>query len=482
MLNTGRKTPMIQDTAPIVTTPDIGTNVRSVTFQSEGSRLSGNLYFPPQYEPGTRLPGILVTGSWTTVKEQMAGLYAQRLAQVGFVTLAFDFRHWGTSEGHPRQFESPEHKIRDLENAAVYLQSRPEVAADGVGALAICASAGYLAHAVTRGAPVRSVALVASWLHDARTLLALYGGDEGVTRRLNSANAAREQFERTGNTPYVRAYDPNDPDAAMFFPLDYYGSDTRGRVPEWTNRFAVMSWGDWLTFDGVVAAEAVSVPTLMVHSDGAVFPDNARRFFAALRGSKHLFWTVGTQTDFYDREPQVGLAVDVASAHFRRTLGQPAGRATLADRQAIGDTVTGLLHAIDHRDWPMVRGALADQVTTDYTSLFGGAARVQSADELVESWRGLLPGFDATQHLTGPIVADVSSEWARARCAVTAVHRLGHDHWTVSGHYEVELTRDRNSWVVSAITYHNVLVVGDEKLPGKAQARVDSSKSHPTHQ
>src|SRR4029453_19417573 len=172
--------PMIQDdTAPTVTKPDTGTIARSVTFGSEGSRLSGNLYFPPQYEPGTRLPGILVTGSWTTVKEQMAGLYAQRMAQRGFISLALDFRHWGTSEGHPRQYESPEHKIRDFENAAAYLQSRPEVAADSVGALAICASAGYLAHAATRGAPVRSIALVASWLHDAQTLLALYGGEEG---------------------------------------------------------------------------------------------------------------------------------------------------------------------------------------------------------------------------------------------------------------------------------------------------------------
>ena len=103
----------------------------SVGFESEGSQLAGRLYLPPEYTAGTRVPGIIVTGSWTTVKEQMAGLYAERLAERGFVTLAFDFRHWGASEGLPRQYESPERKIRDIQNAAAFLQSRPEVAADG---------------------------------------------------------------------------------------------------------------------------------------------------------------------------------------------------------------------------------------------------------------------------------------------------------------------------------------------------------------
>ena len=465
----------MHDSAPrhvgVTTMDDVHITARPVTFDSEGSRLAGTLYVPPEQTSSSRSPGIVVTGSWTTVKEQMAGLYAQRLAERGFVTMAFDFRHWGASEGQPRQYESPERKIRDIVNAARFLQSRPEVESDRIGGLAICTSAGYLAHAVTRGAPLRSVALVASWLHDASTVPSIYGGDSGVARRVAAANAAREQFERTGNATYVPAYDPNDPDAAMFFPLDYYGSDGRGAIPQWTNRFAIMSWSEWLTFDAVAAAPKLSATTLMVHADDAALPDNARQFFAALPGAKHLFWTVGTQTDFYDREPQVGLAVDAAVAHFRRTLGPPAGAATLSDRQAISDTISVLLHALDRSDWSGVRSALADQVSTDYTSLFGGSPRTQPAAELIERWRGLLPGFDATQHLTGPIVADVSGDTAHAHCAVTAVHRIGPDHWTVRGHYDIELVRTDGTWAIGAITFHSVLVLGDEALPQKAQAR-----------
>jgi fermentation-respiration switch protein FrsA (DUF1100 family) len=310
-----------------MTVDDILAGAHAVTFDSEGVTLQGRLYLPPGLAPGASVPGLVVTGSWTTVKEQMAGLYARRLARFGFVTLAFDFRHWGASGGDPRQFESPERKIRDISNAAAFLRSHPGVAADSVGGLAICASAGYLAHAVAHGAPLRSVALVASWLHDAATVPAIYGGEAGVRRRTDAARAARDRFERTGTSAYVAAYDPSDPEAAMFFPLEYYARADRGAVPQWTNRFAVMSWGEWLTFDAIAVAPSVSVPTLMVHADDAALPDNARRFFDAVSGPKHLFWTVGAQTDFYDREPQVGLAVDVAVAHFRRTLGAPGGAA-----------------------------------------------------------------------------------------------------------------------------------------------------------
>ena len=153
-------------------------------------------------------------------------------------------------------------------------------------------------------------------------------------------------------------------------------------------------------------------------------------------------------------------------------LGPPAGAATLSDRQAISDAITTLLHAIDRREWSGVRAALADQVTTDYTSLFGGFPRTQSAAELIDGWRGLLPGFDATQHLTGPIVADVSDDTARAHCAVTAIHRIARDHWTVSGHYDVELVRADRTWAIRAITFHKVFVLGDETLPAKARVRV----------
>ena len=138
----------------------------------------------------------------------------------------------------------------------------------------------------------------------------------------------------------------------------------------------------------------------------------------------------------------------------------------------ISDVITRLLHAIDAQDWAAVSDTLADRVNTDYTSLFGGAPQVQAADDLIASWKGFLPGFDATQHLTGPILSEVASGEGRAYCAVTAVHRLGGASWTVSGHYDIAVLRAANGWRIRGIRYRHVLTVGDTTLPAQAQERV----------
>jgi hypothetical protein len=298
-----------------------------VTFESDGEKLVGNVFLPASRPSGPELALIVVTGSWTTVKEQMPDLYARKLAGEGFAALTFDFRGYGESGGAPRQYESPARKIRDIENAVTFAGTLPFVSPGRIGGLAVCASAGYMAHAIAKGAGIRSFATVAAWLHDASTVGLFYGGDEGVRRRVALARAAREKLERTGAVDYVAAYDPDDPAAAMAFPLDYYASASRGAVPQWTNRFAVMSWSEWLEFDALAPASRVAVPTLLVHSDGAAFPDNVRRFHAALPGTKDLYWTQGQQTDFYDTEPLTTRAAQVVAAHYRATLGAPRATA-----------------------------------------------------------------------------------------------------------------------------------------------------------
>jgi len=75
-----------------------------------------------------------------------------------------------------------------------------------------------------------------------------------------------------------------------------------------------MSWYYWLLFHGICAAAHVDVPTLLVHSDDSVFPDNARAVHDRLRDQKKLVWTHGNQTDFYDQPIQVGFAIDAADA------------------------------------------------------------------------------------------------------------------------------------------------------------------------
>jgi uncharacterized protein len=291
--------------------------MNKITFDSDGVSLTGNLYLPETDGPA---PGIVVAGTWTSVKELMADRYAQRLAERGYAALSFDFTGFGESEGLPREVESPARKVRDIHHAVTFLAAHDAVDGDRLGALGVCAAAMYMADNTAHDARVKSLALVAPWLHDAAICEDAYGGADAVAEKIRIGREARSRYDETGEIDYVPVVSATDPSAAMPFDIDFYLNPARGGIPAWPNRFAVMSWTDWLTYDSIVLAPKITQPTLLVHSEDAAIPEGAHRFHAALAGPKDVYWTQGTQFDFYDTEPQVTLAVDTATAHFARTL------------------------------------------------------------------------------------------------------------------------------------------------------------------
>ena len=289
-----------------------------MVFPADGVSLVGRVYRNVD-ELMTPQPAVVVTGSWLTVQEQMARTYALRLAEQGITAFTFDFTGFGKSGGAPRQLELPARKVADIAAAADFLSTMSFVRAGGVGHVGICASAQYALAAIARGARIRSFASIAGWYHDTESVAPFYGGAEGIALRLDRARQALETFARTGEVAMVPAYRVGDDRAGMFFELDYYANPGRGAVPEWKNEMAEMSWLSW---DGVRAAGEVSVPTVMVHGDGCVFPEHARAIHAALKGPKRLEWVEGAQIDFYDQEAQVGRALAVVVPHFQATLGE----------------------------------------------------------------------------------------------------------------------------------------------------------------
>ncbi|MBD0319108.1 MAG: alpha/beta hydrolase [Gemmatimonadetes bacterium] len=294
--------------------------VERVTFTSGGERVAADLYLPRDVSASAPAPALVVTGAWMTVKEQMAARYAREMADRGFVALAFDFRGWGQSGGSRRQYEDPASKIADIRAAAAYLATRPEAARGRLGGLGICASSGYMAEAAASAPGIRSVALVAPWLHDREVVEQTYGGAAGVARLIASGDSADAAFRTSGRQRFVPAASLTDRSAIMYG-VPYYTEADRGMIREWRNQADPAFWRGWLTFDAMPAAPRIRQPFLMVHSDSAAIPQGARRFYGRVTAPKSELWLPSvTQLDFYDRPAPVRAASDAVAEHFRATL------------------------------------------------------------------------------------------------------------------------------------------------------------------
>jgi hypothetical protein len=287
-----------------------------VTFPSAGETLTG-LLFTPQGPAAGRLPAAVIAGGQTCVKEQMAQVYAERLAARGYAALAFDFRGFGESTGAPRDHESPPRKLEDIRNALTFLADQPLLDPDRLAALGIGVGAGYVAAEAATDSRVRALALVAPGLQDQEIIQARYGGAEAVAERIARGEEAQRKYHQTGQVDYEPVVLPTDPRPMT----DYFLNPNRGGVAGWSNRFAVLSWPDWLAFDSISAASRITAPTLMIHSEDANTPEAARRFFARLAGPKKELWTSGVQFDFYDRDSQVTPAADAIVEHLDAVCG-----------------------------------------------------------------------------------------------------------------------------------------------------------------
>lgn len=144
----------------------------------------------------------------------------------------------------------------------------------------------------------------------------------------------------------------------------------------------------------------------------------------------------------------------------------------MADQADITRTLTDIAAGADRHDWMRVRGAFADTVTTDYTSLWGGEPVAQPADELVAAWAAFLPGFDSTHHMvTNHAITEVSDTNATAEADFTATHRIDDERWVLGGRYEYDLKKTDGRWVVTSLTMTALWETGDRTLVTTAGQR-----------
>ncbi|MEM7775130.1 MAG: nuclear transport factor 2 family protein [Pseudomonadota bacterium] len=144
---------------------------------------------------------------------------------------------------------------------------------------------------------------------------------------------------------------------------------------------------------------------------------------------------------------------------------------------AILQVTANIAGGADRHNWTRVKSALADQITTDYTSLFGGNPVTQRADELVQNWSVFLPGFDSTHHMvTSLMVTSVDGDSATAQANFTATHRIDKALWVLGGRYDYKLSKASGEWRVTSLKMTALWETGDRSLVKQAAKRAAVKK------
>jgi fermentation-respiration switch protein FrsA (DUF1100 family) len=288
----------------------------AVTFSSGGVQLAGHLRVPDT--GGERCAGVVFTGPFTGVKEQVVGTYAELLAHAGFVTLAFDHRNFGASGGEPRQHEDAPGKLADLRDAVSFLASRREVDADRIGCVGICLGGAYALRFAAFDPRVRALALVAGAYNDPRVMRDGMTAD-GYRDFLETLAAVEQRQFETGVVDYLPAVSDDGGEAAMGGdePFAYYGT-ARAASTGWVNQVTRLSLRELVTLDAAMAAEFVSpTPLLVVHgrTDAYCPPDGAQAVYDRAGQPKQLVWLdTSNHIELYDDSRYVLPAAEHVAA------------------------------------------------------------------------------------------------------------------------------------------------------------------------
>lgn len=317
-------------TAPEAPAVTIGNGVKKqkVTFHNRFLiDMVGDLYFPANYSPAKKYAAIIVGHPFGGVKEQTSGLHARKLAEIGYVTLAFDASYYGESGGYPRRMESPEVRVDDFSAAVDFLTNHPAVEADKIGVIGICGGGCYSVSATQIDHRIKALATI-SMYDMGRARRQGIGDTQTYQQRMSILDEiGRQRTAEYGGAARkdIRALpekvDENTPKFAIDF-LDYYDNPERGQHPNSTGYYSYTSLAPMMNFFPFTQIETISPrPLLFIVGENAVSKYFSEDAYEKAAEPKELFVVPGaTHVDLYDQPEYLKITLPKLDTFFKQYL------------------------------------------------------------------------------------------------------------------------------------------------------------------
>ena len=303
-------------------------NITPVTYRLNGLDIVANVYTPAHFDAKRKYPAVVVAHPNGGVKEQVAGLYAQRLAEQGYITIVADAAYQGGSGGMPRHVDKPANRVEDIHGMADFISGFQGVDPARLGLLGICGGGGYALAAAESDKRFKAVATL-SMFNSGRVRRNGYADSQldTIQSRLQQASAARAQEAAGGDVLYSGDANLTDEQIASL-PFDLYrqGYEYYGKThahPNSTFKYTTSSLLDLMRWDATDNIELIAQPLLMMAGSRADSLYMSKEAFtkAVNAKDKELFLIEGaTHIETYWKPQYVSLAVNKLKDFFGRTL------------------------------------------------------------------------------------------------------------------------------------------------------------------
>lgn len=251
-------------------------NIHPVTYKIKDITIAANVYTPPGYNASQKYPAVVIAHPNGGVKEQVAGLYAQRLAEQGYITITADAAYQGASGGLPRNVDKPENRIEDIHGMADYISGYKGVDTDKLGVLGICGGGGYTLKASQSDKRFKAVATLSMFNSgEVRRNGFMNSQVSTIQERLKQASEARAKEAAGGKVRYVGGGPAPTDEQIATMPFEmyregaiYYGRThahpNSGAYPNSGGAYTVSSLLDLMTWDATDHIELINQPLLMI--------------------------------------------------------------------------------------------------------------------------------------------------------------------------------------------------------------------------